>query len=157
MQRIKTPDLDGRRVFCVEDNAANREVLRDYLERIGVVAVIYEFPDQVQEHLAVDKQFDPLIFDMLMPEMDGPQLLDKLGKDHQQPPHNVDDTHWHWGRRRACFRSGDSQTCQVIRAQGRHSKHVARYVLEGFERPRQQGLLTQKHSQVLTFFLPKTI
>ena len=33
-------DLDGRRVLCVEDNAANREVLRDYLERIGVAGYL---------------------------------------------------------------------------------------------------------------------
>ena len=36
----QTPDLDGRRVLCVEDNAANREVLRDYLERIGVAGYL---------------------------------------------------------------------------------------------------------------------
>ena len=73
-----TEDLAGRRVLLVDDNAANRKVIRHQLERWGMVCTDRETPLAVLDLLAAGERFDLLVVDYLMPRMDGDQLAGEV-------------------------------------------------------------------------------
>lgn len=72
-----TPDLGGLRVLAADDNATNRLILNAMLSRMGIEAVVAE--DGLRAVAAyVPGQFDLLLLDISMPEMDGLSALDAL-------------------------------------------------------------------------------
>ena len=78
---IRTPHEDGSgRLLIVEDNPANRDLLRRRLEKEG--HQVWEAENGVQ---ALDKlgagQFDLMLLDLLMPEMDGFEVLARVKQD----------------------------------------------------------------------------
>lgn len=64
------PDDSGARVLLVEDNIINRKILSTYLLRMGVDVEVAE-----NGRIAIEKfspnQFDLILMDLAMPEMDG--------------------------------------------------------------------------------------
>ncbi|WP_166831155.1 transporter substrate-binding protein [Thalassoroseus pseudoceratinae] len=82
----QTPPVDllaGRRVFLVDDNAINLRVAKGLLEEMGVAVVDTPDPQQAWEQLSQKSEadgsaFDALIFDAMMPEVDGRQLAQKV-------------------------------------------------------------------------------
>ena len=60
----------GRRVLLVEDNVVNQEVAAELLEEIGLVVDIANNGRQAVE-LASQREYDLLLMDIQMPEMDG--------------------------------------------------------------------------------------
>ena len=82
------PDfLRNRRVLVVDDNATNREILREMLEAQG--AVIFEAIGASEALQAIDQALlahtpvDIAIVDFMMPEVNGIELAAKLRSKHQ--------------------------------------------------------------------------
>jgi CheY-like chemotaxis protein len=63
--------LQGRRILLVEDNDFNRAVARKTLERYRGTVVEAVNGKVSVELLAVDREFDLILMDLQMPEMDG--------------------------------------------------------------------------------------
>lgn len=80
------PQLKGRRVLVVDDNATNRKVLGLQLHKWGMVCVANESPLQALEQIQSGEQFDLAILDMHMPEMDGLELARQICEHTPQLP-----------------------------------------------------------------------
>jgi PAS domain S-box-containing protein len=72
--QTRQPDLEGRRVLVVDDNASNRRVVASLATAWGMS--VREAPSArgALELLAADPACDVAVIDMHMPEMDGEQL-----------------------------------------------------------------------------------
>ena len=72
------PELQGRRVLVVDDNATNRRVLELQTSKWGMVPRATESPTQALRWIEAGEQFDLGILDMHMPEMDGVDLARRI-------------------------------------------------------------------------------
>ena len=70
-KRKPSPELSGRRILVVEDNAINQEVAQGVLEECGLEVVIAGDGRQALEILSRDTAFDVVLMDVQMPVMDG--------------------------------------------------------------------------------------
>ena len=70
--------LAGKRVLAVDDNATNRAVLSQYLERLEMDYQLFAQPQDMLDAFTADPSWLFLILDMHMPDMDGRQLAAKL-------------------------------------------------------------------------------
>jgi GAF domain-containing protein/CheY-like chemotaxis protein len=71
------PQLAGKRILVVDDNATNRRILALQTAKWGMVVRDTEFPSQALQMLA-DKSYDLAIVDMHMPGMDGAMLAQAI-------------------------------------------------------------------------------
>jgi CheY-like chemotaxis protein len=71
-------DLSGRRVLIVDDNVTNRRILVAQTARWGMVPRETGSPNQALEWLQDGARFDIGLFDLLMPEMDGLELAERV-------------------------------------------------------------------------------
>ncbi len=79
--RIK---LEGARVLVAEDNETNQEIMRAMLENAGIVVEIV--PDgKAAVETAAKKEFDAILMDIQMPEMDGYQAAAAIRKKGETP------------------------------------------------------------------------
>jgi GAF domain-containing protein/DNA-binding response OmpR family regulator len=72
------PELQGRRVLVVDDNATNRRVLDLQMGKWGMVPRATESPAEALRWVEDGEEFDLAILDMHMPEMDGLQLAQRI-------------------------------------------------------------------------------
>ena len=72
------PELQGRRVLVVDDNATNRRVLDLQMGKWGMVPRATESPAQALRWVEDAAEFDLAILDMHMPEMDGLRLAQRI-------------------------------------------------------------------------------
>ena len=72
------PQLAGKRLLVVDDNATNRKILRLQTARWGIAPQDTESPEQALAWVQGGARFDLAIIDMHMPGMDGVQLATKL-------------------------------------------------------------------------------
>ena len=72
------PELQGRRVLVVDDNATNRRVLDLQMGKWGMVPRATESPAEALRWVEDGERFDLAILDMHMPEMDGLQLAQRI-------------------------------------------------------------------------------
>jgi PAS domain S-box-containing protein len=72
------PQLHGRRILIVDDNATNRHILVRQTESWGMLARDSASPTQALEWIRRGDPFDLAILDMQMPEMDGVTLAEEL-------------------------------------------------------------------------------
>jgi signal transduction histidine kinase/CheY-like chemotaxis protein len=72
------PELAGRRVLIVDDNATNRRVLKLQTTKWGMQSRECESPAEALRGLDADEHYDVAIVDMHMPEMDGVELARKV-------------------------------------------------------------------------------
>ncbi|MGZ5768655.1 MAG: response regulator, partial [Caldimonas sp.] len=73
------PELQGKRVLVVDDNATNRRVLTLQAAKWGMVVRASESPLEALRWLAEgNERFDLAILDMHMPEMDGLELARRI-------------------------------------------------------------------------------
>jgi CheY-like chemotaxis protein/HPt (histidine-containing phosphotransfer) domain-containing protein len=79
-QQGPPPQLHGRRVLIVDDNATNRHILMRQAESWGMLARDTASPDQALEWIRGGDPFDLAILDMQMPEMDGVGLAKEIGR-----------------------------------------------------------------------------
>jgi len=71
--------LEGKHVLAVDDIETNRKLLRQLMQQFGMEITIFSSGEEVLNHLNGDDcPYDIGIFDVQMPEMDGPTLVDRL-------------------------------------------------------------------------------
>jgi CheY-like chemotaxis protein len=75
-QRVEA-DLTGRRVLIVDDNATNRRILMAQTARWGMVPRETGSPSEALRWLKKGEQFDIILSDLLMPEMDGVEFAER--------------------------------------------------------------------------------
>jgi serine phosphatase RsbU (regulator of sigma subunit) len=81
VDRAFGPDEGGRgKLLVVDDNAPNRDLLARHLERQGHAVVLAESGRQALERIRQEK-FDLVLLDMLMPELNGYEVLQRLKGD----------------------------------------------------------------------------
>ncbi|NEQ22314.1 MAG: response regulator, partial [Microcoleus sp. SIO2G3] len=79
-QPPKPPQLAGKRVLIVDDNATNRQILTLQAQSWGMVAQAAQSGSEALECLSQGEKFDLAILDMQMPEMDGLTLAAQIRK-----------------------------------------------------------------------------
>ncbi len=72
------PELNGKRVLIVDDNATNRKIVRLQVQRWGLQAVECTSGPEALSLIKAGETFDVAILDMQMPEMDGMMLAEEL-------------------------------------------------------------------------------
>jgi class 3 adenylate cyclase/CheY-like chemotaxis protein len=77
--KLVDADITGT-ILAVDDNADNRELLTRYLERSGHEVVVASSGTEALARLA-DRPVDVMLLDLIMPGMDGNQVLRRLKED----------------------------------------------------------------------------
>ncbi|MES1265999.1 MAG: response regulator, partial [Variovorax sp.] len=72
------PELQGRRVLVVDDNATNRRVLAAQVDKWGMAARATESPLEALHWIEQGEPFDLAVLDMHMPVMDGIALARRV-------------------------------------------------------------------------------
>ena len=80
------PDLAGKRLLVVDDNATNRRILSLQTGRWGMRTRDTESPAQALHWLVQGEAFDLAILDMHMPDMDGVALARQIRATHKDLP-----------------------------------------------------------------------
>jgi PAS domain S-box-containing protein len=83
-ERPATPQLEGRRVLVVDDNATNRQILVRQTQNWGMIARTTGSPGEALDWIGRGDPFDVAILDMQMPEMDGLALGGEI-RHHRDP------------------------------------------------------------------------
>ncbi|MEA5550215.1 response regulator [Anabaena cylindrica UHCC 0172] len=76
------PDLAGKRLLIVDDNATNRQILTLQAETWGMITRAAKSGTEALSWLEQGETFDIAILDMQMPEMDGLILAEKIHQHH---------------------------------------------------------------------------
>jgi PAS domain S-box-containing protein len=77
-ERRGAPQLEGRRVLIVDDNATNRQILGRQTQSWGMLPRATEHPAEALEWIRRGDPFDVAILDMQMPDMDGLALAEEI-------------------------------------------------------------------------------
>ena len=80
------PELAGRRVLVVDDNATNRRVLSLQTGKWGMLARECETPAEALRSLDGGETYDLAVLDMHMPEMDGVELARQVRRRRPEMP-----------------------------------------------------------------------
>jgi PAS domain S-box-containing protein len=72
------PQLEGRRLLVVDDNATNREIVTRQARVWGMLSVAVELPSEALALIESGERFDAALLDMVMPEMDGVALAREI-------------------------------------------------------------------------------
>jgi signal transduction histidine kinase/DNA-binding response OmpR family regulator/HAMP domain-containing protein/HPt (histidine-containing phosphotransfer) domain-containing protein len=83
--RGAVPQLSGKRLLVVDDNATNRRILTLQAEGWGMTVAAFDSAAATLSALTRGEAFDLAILDMQMPEMDGVQLAAAIHEQHQTP------------------------------------------------------------------------
>lgn len=85
----EVPELHGRKILIVDDNATNRRILSLQIEGWGMQARPTGSPQEALEWLQQGDHFDLAILDLHMPEMDGIELA-KAIRNSVKPTNRVE-------------------------------------------------------------------
>jgi PAS domain S-box-containing protein len=72
------PQLAGKRILVVDDNATNREIVSRHALSWGMEPVDIERPADALALIEAGEQFDVAVLDMMMPDMDGLALAGEI-------------------------------------------------------------------------------
>jgi PAS domain S-box-containing protein len=72
------PQLAGKRLLVVDDNATNREIISRQAQSWGMDAVAAETPSAALALIEAGEHFDVAVLDLVMPEMDGQELAREI-------------------------------------------------------------------------------
>jgi PAS domain S-box-containing protein len=72
------PQLEGKRILIVDDNATNREIVSRHAQSWGMKPVAIERPADALALIDKGKKFDVAVLDMMMPDMDGLALAGEI-------------------------------------------------------------------------------
>jgi two-component system, sensor histidine kinase and response regulator len=78
--------IEGKRVLVVDDNLTNRSILKNQLEMWKLMPTLACSGDEALKILADGAQFDLLLTDMQMPDMDGCDLAQQVKNTHPGLP-----------------------------------------------------------------------
>ncbi len=78
--------LEGKRILIVDDNLTNRNILKTQLELWKFIPVLASSGSEALQLLAERRNFDLVITDMQMPEMDGIALGHQIRKEYPDLP-----------------------------------------------------------------------
>jgi PAS domain S-box-containing protein len=88
--RVSTPEgrrvLGGKRVLIVDDHATNREIVSRQVRPWGMRPMGVEHPSEALALIEAGDQFDVVILDMQMPEMDGLALAREIKRHRPELP-----------------------------------------------------------------------
>ncbi|HLZ16997.1 MAG TPA: two-component regulator propeller domain-containing protein, partial [Cyclobacteriaceae bacterium] len=79
-------DLDGKRILVVDDNSTNRSILKSQLELWRLTPVLASSGEEALKILARSDDFDLVITDMQMPQMDGVHLAQEIRECYPHVP-----------------------------------------------------------------------
>jgi CheY-like chemotaxis protein len=82
------PELAGKRVLVVDDNATNREIVARHVRSWGMEPVTLETPAEALARIDRGEPFDVGVLDMMMPVMDGLALAREIRRrrdEHELP------------------------------------------------------------------------
>ena len=82
----KQPELIGKRILMVDDNATNRKILTLQTEKWGTLTTAVDTPHKALSALKKDPTYDLAILDMHMPQIDGIELARKIKLAQQELP-----------------------------------------------------------------------
>jgi signal transduction histidine kinase/CheY-like chemotaxis protein len=80
------PELQGKRLLIVDDNATNRKILKLQTAKWGMATRETARPKQALKWIEKGETFDLAILDMHMPEMDGLELAKRIRQDNAKLP-----------------------------------------------------------------------
>ncbi len=80
--RDEQPNLEGRRVLIVDDNATNRRILTLQTQAWGMIPTETGLPSDALALIRQGEPFDLVILDMQMPEMDGLMLAREIEREN---------------------------------------------------------------------------
>ena len=72
------PQLAGKRILVVDDNATNREIVARHARSWGMEAVAIASPSEALAPIEEGEKFDVAVLDLVMPEMDGLALAREI-------------------------------------------------------------------------------
>jgi CheY-like chemotaxis protein len=72
------PQLAGKRILVVDDNATNREIVTRHARSWGMEPVAFEHPAEAVASIERGEHFDVAVLDMMMPDMDGISLAGEI-------------------------------------------------------------------------------
>ena len=72
------PQLRGKRILIVDDNATNREIVSRHARSWGMEPTTVERASDALELVGAGEHFDVAVLDMMMPEMDGVTLAREI-------------------------------------------------------------------------------
>jgi signal transduction histidine kinase/ligand-binding sensor domain-containing protein/DNA-binding response OmpR family regulator len=81
-----TSGIEGKKILVVDDNATNRSILKGQLEQWKLVTTLAASGREALNILSKNKEFNLVLMDMQMPEMDGIQLSRLIKKSHPALP-----------------------------------------------------------------------
>lgn len=79
-------DLTGKRILVVDDNPMNLNILRAQLEKWALNVTLADSGKSGLEKLKANSNYDLILADMQMPEMNGVQFTETLRKEHPEMP-----------------------------------------------------------------------
>jgi signal transduction histidine kinase/CheY-like chemotaxis protein len=77
---------EGKKILVIDDNATNRNILKNQLEQWKLVPTLATSGEQALAILAQGETFDLILTDMQMPEMDGIDLAKAIRKQNETLP-----------------------------------------------------------------------
>ena len=78
--------LEGKRVLIVDDNDTNRRIFKLQTEKWGMLVHDTAFPRSALSMIERGEQFDLIVLDMFMPEIDGAMLAGEIRKLNPNTP-----------------------------------------------------------------------
>ena len=78
--------MPQERVLVVDDEGAVRAIVAAMLERNGYIAAVASGAEEALLRLKEDAEYDLVLSDVMMPEVDGLSLLDRVAVDHPGTP-----------------------------------------------------------------------
>jgi PAS domain S-box-containing protein len=82
------PQLAGKRILVVDDNATNREIVARHARSWGMEAVALTSPSEALARIEAGETFDVAVLDLVMPELDGLALARAIRRhrdEHELP------------------------------------------------------------------------